>query len=599
MPNLKFHPQISTRDLGPEILLGGGVKFTAWAPEKSSVEATIQPPRGRERRILFEKDEKGYFIGFDAEGAAGDRYTISVDGKAGLPDIASRFQPCGLFGPSEVVDAGKFVWQAKDWRRPPWQGQVIYELHIGTFTKDGTFQSAIRRLDHLVDLGITVVEVMPVAECSGERNWGYDGVLLFAPYHAYGSPDDMRAFVDACHLRGIAVMLDVVYNHIGAVGDVTDAYSKYFSHVEDDGAWGKSFDLEGDNSGPVRHFLLQNVRYWLEDFRIDGFRLDATHAIRDRSEKHLLAEISELASAHAAFVTAEDERNKADFLRPASEGGIQLDAVWADDFHHSARVMLTKESHSYYGNYEGSIRELAETLQHGWYYRGQKNSRNLRGRGTACQHVAPERFIHCISNHDQVGNRPFGERLHQTISPESYRALSLFFCLMPYTPLLFMGQEWSAGSPFLYFTDHPPDFGKLVSEGRQREFGFAAQEHGSAIPDCQADKTFNASKLDWAELSRPPHSGVLALYRDALRLRRELFGGSNPARQLWRTETSSEHLSLIYQLPLGMIEVAFWPFARRPGNANEISKLLLRSGDERYGPVDDSAAETIILRREG
>ena len=592
---LEFVVGTSTHSLGTHIV-AEGVSYAAWAPERSMMEITIHAASlGSARKLVLEKNKDGYFTGIDPEGRAGDRYTFCVDGHEGLPDLASRYQPEGLNGPSMVIDPRAYSWKAKGWKRPVWQGHVLYELHLGTFTQEGTFSAAIQHLDYLADLGVTAVELLPVIQCTGTRNWGYDGVLLFAPYHVYGKPDEMRAFIDECHLRGLAVILDVVYNHIGAIGDSTDFYSRFISHSKNNGAWGKSFNLHGENSRPVRHLLLQNIDYWLDEFRIDGFRLDATHAIHDESEKHLLVQASELIHAHDAFVTAEDDRNTAEILKPLEDGGWHLDAVWSDDFHHAVRVSQTKENHSYLGRYTGSFEEIADTLRHGWYFRGQTHPKLHKPKGTPCDHLPPERFIDCISNHDQVGNRPFGERLHQTISPESYRAISLFFCLIPYTPMLFMGQEWAASSPFLYFTDHPGHFGELVAEGRKREFKFDAHKPGCTLPDCQAEATFHNSKLRWNELLHSPHRDVLSLYRAGLKLRRDFFGERNPGRECWKVEADSNRLSLTYQWPQRVLEVTLGLPLNGKNATMARGETLLRSNDPRFGgQIVDEGLEAVV-----
>jgi maltooligosyltrehalose trehalohydrolase len=585
----------ATRSLGAEVI-PEGVHYTVWAPERKKVSVIVQADKPR--TLILAKDATGYFTGIDPSGREGDRYTLTIDDRENLPDLASRYQPDGVFGPSMVIDPNAFALQTPDWKRPAWNGHILYELHVGTFTTQGTFRSAINKLDYLADLGVTAVELMPVTECTGTRNWGYDGVLLFAPYHPYGTPDDMRAFVDACHARGLAVVLDAVYNHIGAVGDVTEAYSKHISHPENTGAWGKGFNLDGDHSAPVRHFLLQNIHYWLEEFRIDGYRLDATHAIRDKSEVHLLVQATEIIHAHGGFVTAEDDRNSAEILKPRADGGYQLDAVWSDDFHHTMRVSQTREEHSYLGNYAGTLEEMAETLRHGWFFRGQPHPKLRKPRGTASLHLAPERFVCCISNHDQVGNRPFGERLHDSISPEAWRALSLFFCLIPYTPMLFMGQEWAASSPFFYFTDHPEDFGKLVMAGRRREFKFDAQQHHQPLPDCQAEATFRDSKLNWDELQKSPHRENLSLYREALQLRRKWFGTKNPTRGTWNVEVRSGRLIIDYRLPEINFSVALSPTQCASNDAIDSGTVLLRSNDPRFGgSSDNSLPETIVVTR--
>ena len=581
-------------------LTPGGVRYTVWALGKKAVELRLRRSGfDREETLALEKTENGYFTVLDRSGGAGDLYTFCVDGQQALPDLASRYQPQGLSGPSMVIDPTAYSWKTSNWKRPAWGGQVIYELHVGTFTAEGTFRAAMERLNHLVELGVTTVELMPLAECTGTRNWGYDGILLFAPYHSYGTPDDLRAFIDACHGQGIAVILDVVYNHIGAVGDCSHLYSQYFALTDDTGTWGKSFNLDGDHSRPVRNFLLQNATYWLDEFRLDGFRFDATHAIKDASKKHFMADAMELIRARKAVATVEDDRNSSDLFKPLREGGWQIDAAWADDFHHTARVSQTKENHSYLGKYTGSLEEIADTLQHGWHYRGQMPPGMDEARGTACQHLPPECFIHCISNHDQVGNRAFGERLNQMIPPGAYRALSLLFCLTPYTPLLFMGQEWAASSPFLFFCDHPPDFGRLVTEGRKREFKFDAAAHHQPLPDCQAESTFRDSKLRWDELRESSPRETLALYREALSLRRDYFGGKNPPRDLWSVEVGPDHLSINYQWPTRSLKVTFW--TSRPAEQKISSEnVLLRSNEERFGgSAHDTGPETIVTGTTG
>jgi maltooligosyltrehalose trehalohydrolase len=576
-------------DLSPE-----GVRYIAWAPEKQKVTAHIRRIESNEESELpLTKTDDGYFTALDEKGRAGDLYTFAVDDQQGLPDLASRYQPQGLSGPSMVVDPKAYTWKTTHWKRPSHE-QVIYEMHVGTFTQEGTYRAACGRLDHLIELGVTTVELMPLAECTGTRNWGYDGVLLFAPYHPYGKPDDLRAFIDACHGHGLAVILDVVYNHIGAVGDSTHSYSKFFAHPEDTGAWGKGYNLDGENSRPVRHFLLQNVAYWLDEFRIDGFRFDATHAIRDGSPKHFIAEAVEFVHARNGTAIAEDERNSANLFKPIRDGGWLFDAAWSDDFHHTLRVSLTHEKHGYLGNFTGTTDEIADTLRNGWHYRGQTPQYGKGPRGTESIHLPTSCFVYCISNHDQVGNRPFGDRLNQFISPAAYRAVSLFLCLTPYVPLIFMGQEWAASSPFLFFCDHPADFGRLVTEGRQREFQFAADKSGKPLPDCQAESTFLESKLRWDESSQPPHREMFLLYREALRLRRECFAGQNPPRDCWTVEAGTDRVSLLYRWPKRSLEVTFW--LSQKSDATE--KALLSSSEERFGgKPGETGPQTIVISR--
>ena len=446
-------------DVGP-LLHESGVTYRVWAMGRNSVEVRIERPGRAERVLRLEPmGEMGYFCGTDPEGEAGDLYKFSIDDGMPIPDFVSHYQPQGVLGPSMVVDAAGHDWQAKDWKRPAWSGQVVYECHIGTFTPEGTFRSAIEKLDHLCSLGITAIEIMPVAEWAGVRGWGYDGVMLFAPHHAYGTPDDFRTLIDACHLRGLAVILDVVFNHLGPEGNFSHQYSDYFFHESKDTQWGQNFNLDGRNSEPVRALLRQNIRYWLEDFRIDGFRMDATHAIHDPSPVHILTEVAAVVHEHGGFIIAEDDRNLRTILEPREKGGWNFDALWSDDFHHTIRVSQTREQQYYFSMFKGTAEEIARTLQDGWFYSGQAMPLTNKARGTPGRDFPPECFVYCISNHDQAGNRLVGERLHHDISPASYRALSLFLCLTPYTPMLFMGQEWGADSPFLYFTDMPDDLG--------------------------------------------------------------------------------------------------------------------------------------------
>jgi maltooligosyltrehalose trehalohydrolase len=421
-----------------------------------------------------------------------------------------------------VVDPGDYLWSDQAWSPPPVSELIIYELHIGTFTAEGTFDAAIGKLDHLVDLGVTAVEIMPVADFPGARNWGYDGVLLYAPARVYGGPNDLRGLVDAAHQRGLAVILDVVYNHLGPDGNYLGAYSRDYFNPEHKTPWGDGLNFE---LKPVREFFVENTCYWRREFHIDGFRLDATHAIADTSSKHVLAEIAEVVHSLGGFVIAEDERNEPQLLLPPERGGMGLDAIWADDFHHVVRVMLTGTREGYYKSYEGTADELATTLEHGWLFEGRERQHRGRGQPAAAAGLLPEQLIFCITNHDQTGNHAFGARLNHLVSPTAFRAASALLCLVPFTPLIFMGQEWAASSPFQYFTDHEPRLGHLVTEGRREEFrGFAAFRDPTArekIPDPQREEACLQSKLRWDEIAKGRHAATLRLYREFLQLRRQ------------------------------------------------------------------------------
>ncbi len=500
-----------------------GVTYCLWAPETREAAVDIERD-GSTRMIKLESRPDGYHIGQDPSGLAGDAYGFRLDGGPLLPDPASRGQQHDAHGRSLVIDPRRYQWQTASWTRPPFRDLVIYELHVGTFTREGTFLAAAEHLEYLRDLGITAIELMPIADFPGSRNWGYDGVLIYAPERCYGTPDDLRVLVDRAHGYGIAVILDVVYNHFGPDGNYMSTYSPHYFNDRHHTPWGNAFNFDGDMAGPVRDFFLNNPAYWMNDFRVDGFRFDATHQIPDDTVPHILQELTQKVHRLGGYAIAEDERNEALVIEDATGGGHGFDGVWADDFHHSARKMQTGESHSYLQDFEGSTAELTSILQHGWLYRGQFSKFIEKPRGTSCRHLPPERFVHCISNHDQVGNRAFGERLGQIISPDAYRALSMLICLTPYTPMLFMGQEWSASTPFLFFTEHEVELGLKITEGRRKEFAFfpefADEKLREKIPDPQASSTFINSKLNWDEPGTPGHSGILELYRTCLQLRR-------------------------------------------------------------------------------
>ncbi len=519
-------------------LRAGGVRYRVWAPESERVEVEISRNHSLRRTLFLTRNAAGYHEGIDGEGAAGDLYKFRVDGSGPFPDPASRWQPEGVHGPSAVVDPSSFEWRHRGWSRPPFRDLVIYELHIGTFTAEGTFLAAIDRLRYLRELGVNAIEIMPVADFPGARNWGYDGVALYAPSRAYGHPDDLRALVDVAHGQGIAVILDVVYNHFGPDGNYLGAYTKLFFNHHHPTPWGDGFNFDGEHCGPVRSFFLSNALYWMDEFHIDGFRFDATHAIADNSPRHILEEIVGAVHARGGYAIAEDAGNDARLLISPSENGCGFDGVWADDFHHNIRVAGTGERESYLSDFTGTPEELVDTLQHGWHYRGQYSKSKRGKRGSECRHIAPRHFVHCISNHDQTGNRAFGERLNHLVDPELYRAASALLCLTPYTPMLFMGQEWAAGTPFQFFTDHNDELGKLVTEGRRKEFkefaAFRDPEKRAAIPDPQSAQTFANSKLDWREIKGD--APVLQLYRACLALRRDHPAFRPQSRDTWQIE---------------------------------------------------------------
>lgn len=503
---------------------GNGTHFRVWAPLKRTVEVVVEKSGGF--TVPLTKAADGTYSGFSANVHPGDRYRYRLDGHGPFPDPASRFQPEGVHGPSEVVDPGRFLWSDASWRGVAQEGLVIYELHVGTFSPAGTYAGVMERLPQLVELGVNAVELLPLADFPGQRNWGYDGVSLYAPARCYGRPDDLCQLVDACHRHGLAVFLDVVYNHLGPDGNYLGAFCDYyFSRGKND--WGTALNFDGPHSEQVRRFFIENALHWIHDYHFDGLRLDATHVIVDNSPKPILAEISETVHAslpgRQVLLIAEDHRNLAAMYQPIDKGGWGLDGVWADDFHHQLQRFLAGDHEAYYRDFTGSMADLAKTIRQGWFYTGQHSVHGNKKRGTDPRDLSPATFVVFLQNHDQAGNRALGERLHHYVDLPAYRAASALLLGSPLTPLLFMGQEWAASTPFLFFTDHHQKLGKLVTEGRRREFkqfsAFSDPQARERIPDPQALATFQASRLNWEERGREPHASILRLYRTLLQLR--------------------------------------------------------------------------------
>jgi maltooligosyltrehalose trehalohydrolase len=423
-----------------------------------------------------------------------------------------------------VIDPSTFTWTDTDWRGLTMDGLVIYELHVGAYTPEGTYEALIEQLPELKRLGVDAIELMPVAEFPGSRNWGYDGVDLFAPTRNYGCPDDLRLLVDAAHREGLGVLLDVVYNHLGPDGNYLRLYSDDYFTNRHHTPWGDGINYDGPNSHYVRNLVIANACYWIREFHFDGLRLDATDAIVDESPVDIVAEITETVRATATknvVVISEEARNDVRTIRPPEAGGYGLDAIWADDFHHELRVYLTGARENYYANYLGSMDSIAKAINEGFIYQGQTSPRTGKPRGTKVTDEPASAFVFCIQNHDQVGNRPFGERLHHEIDLGRYAVASALLLFAPQPPVLFMGQEFAASTPFLFFTDHEPQLGRLVTEGRRREFSgfrvFAEEDMRESIPDPQAESTFCSSKLKLDERQR--NAGIYELYRALLDLR--------------------------------------------------------------------------------
>jgi maltooligosyltrehalose trehalohydrolase len=502
------------------------VHARVWAPGRQSVELVFEDDPTGDSDSPLTSEGSGYFSGYTANAAMGTRYRFRLDGGDAFPDPASRFQPDGPHGPSMVVDPARFEWTDRDWGGVSIEGQVIYELHIGTFTLEGTYLGAIDRLPDLVDTGITVLEIMPVADFAGRFGWGYDGVNLFAPTRLYGTPDDLRALVDAAHRLELGVILDVVYNHFGPDGNYLGQFSPHYVGNKAT-EWGNALNFDGEHSAPVREYILTNARYWIDEFHFDGLRLDATQQVFDSSTPHILAEVAgavrSAARGRETIVVAENEPQQTSLVRPLRDGGYALDALWNDDFHHCARVAATGRSEAYYSGYRGTAQELISAAKYGFLYQGEWYAWQHQGRGRPALDLPPSKFVLFTQNHDQVANSRAGHRLHQETSPGRYRALTSLLLLLPQTPMLFQGQEFAASTPFLYFADHDADLAKRVRDGRGEflsQFPSLASMNGTAPIDDPSDSwTFVRCKLDWSE--RQKHREALDLHRDLLRIRRE------------------------------------------------------------------------------
>ncbi|OWK34771.1 malto-oligosyltrehalose trehalohydrolase [Fimbriiglobus ruber] len=509
-------------------LTADGVHFRVWAPTRRQVEVAIQKESTHSEAYPLTAEGNGYFSGLVAGLTDRALYRFRLDGGPDTyPDPVSRFQPEGPHGPSQVVDPNRYIWRDLGWKGVSLRGQVLYEMHVGTFTKEGTWAAARRELPELAALGITCLEVMPVAEFPGKFGWGYDGVNLFATTRLYGSPDDFRQFVDTAHAHGLGVILDVVYNHLGPDGNYLEQFAPAYFTDKYETDWGKAINYDGDNSAPVREFFAMNAAFWVDEYHIDGLRLDATQNIYDDSPDHILAVITrsvrEAARGRATILVAENEPQETKLVRPADRGGYGLDALWNDDFHHTALVAMTGRSEAYRSDYGGSPQELISAVKYGYLYQGQWYSWQDQRRGHPAFDLDPPAFVTFIQNHDQVANSGRGYRAHQLTSPGRYRAMTTLMLLAPGTPMLFQGQEFASSAPFLFFADHVPDLAALVAKGRVEFLQQFQSLHDPAMREVfakphEAD-TFTRCKLDFAE--REIHAPLYRLTRDLLQIRRK------------------------------------------------------------------------------
>jgi maltooligosyltrehalose trehalohydrolase len=499
----------------------GTAQFRVWAPEARRIDVVFE---GEDcKPFALTRQNGGYFSGATRTSARLYKYRVEDSGP--WPDPCSRFQPHGVHGASLLVDPNAFQWSDANWRGVGIERQVIYELHVGAFTPEGTFDAAVAKLEYLRELGVTVLEIMPVAECPGRWNWGYDGVQLYAPYHRYGDHEALKRFVDRAHALELAVILDVVYNHLGPDGNYLGHYSPYYFSKRYRTDWGVPFNLDGEHNAGARDFLIGNACYWIREFHLDGFRLDATQSIFDASKTHLLAELTQRARAVAQprriLFIAENEPQCSEHLLPVNAGGFGMDAMWNDDFHHSARVALTGSRDGYFHDYSGRAQEFLSCVRRGFLYQGQWYGWQKQSRGSPLHDRDAAACVIFLQNHDQVGNTATGTRIQSNSAPSRYRALATLLLLAPQTPMLFMGQEFGASTTFMFFADHTAELSRQVHAGRRefaRQFGAYADPRLQAlIPDPGAERTFLGSKLDWSECDR--HCSILALHRELLRLR--------------------------------------------------------------------------------
>lgn len=519
---------------GAQVLDNGSVRFRLWAPGARLVELALDTPSGEVCRTLAGPRDGWYEIVTDAA-HVGSRYRFRIDANLCVPDPASRHQPEDVHGVSEVVDPRAYAWQDRGWRGRLWEEAVLYELHVGSFSPEGTFDGVRRRLDYLADLGVTAIELMPVADFPGTRNWGYDGVLPFAPDSRYGRPEDLKRLVDAAHARGLMMFLDVVYNHFGPEGNYLHVYAKKFFTDRHHTPWGAAINFDGADSRVVRDFFIHNALYWLEEYHLDGLRLDAVHAIIDDSRPDILEELAETvhtqigADRHVHLVL-ENEHNQSRYLQRDTEGRARhYVAQWNDDIHHVWHVLVTGEHGGYYADYaDKPLVQLGRCLTEGFAYQNDPSAyRGGARRGEVSRGLPPTAFVSFLQNHDQIGNRAFGERLTQLAAPEALRAMTAILLLAPQPPLLFMGEEWGARQPFPFFCDFGPDLAAAVTAGRRKEFArfpqFSDPAARERIPDPNAEATFASAVLDWQAKDTKAHAPWLQLYRDLLALRRRLI----------------------------------------------------------------------------
>jgi maltooligosyltrehalose trehalohydrolase len=593
----------NAKRLGANRLADGRWEFLLWAPNARSVSLHLLHSG---ELLTMAPLSRGYFRRTVENLEPDTRYFFQLDGARELPDPASRFQPEGVHGPSEVVDLNQFHWTDQNWQGRTLERSIFYEIHVGTYTAQGTFDALIPHIPELVELGITTVELMPVAQFPGSRNWGYDGVYPFAPQNSYGGPEPLQRFVNAAHEQGLSVALDVVYNHLGPEGNYLNAYGPYFTDRYRT-PWGQALNFDGAGSDEVRRFFIENALYWLENYHFDALRLDAVHGIFDFSARHFLTEIKSAVGAlskrlgRMIHCIAESDLNDSRLLLNHEQGGYDLDAQWSDDFHHSVHRLLTGEDRGYYADF-GGIGPLAATLRDGWYYKGQYSHYRQRRHGNSPRGIAASQVVVCNQNHDQVGNRAAGERLSSLVNFEALKLAAGITLLSPFVPLLFMGEEYGETAPFQYFTSHgDPELVEAVRRGRREEFAAFGWEAEKAVPDPQDESTFLRSKPDHSRKSEEPHRTLLRLYQNLIRTRREYDLGDPAPRSV--REIGDSALLVLRQAERSQ-QLMIFNFGKSPMplNLTDIPgtwRMVMNSADASWNSPGHDLPDQITLNADG
>ena len=588
--------------VGANRLPDGSWEFLVWAPHARTV--SVHFVSGCREIIPTDPLADGYHRATIKTLTPGSEYFYKLDGERDLPDPASRFQPQGVHGPSRIVDPEAFRWTDGKWNGIPLGRSIFYELHVGTYTSEGSFDAVIPHLQELAALGVTTIELMPIAQFPGSRNWGYDGVYMFAPQNSYGGPESLQRLVNAAHQQGLAVALDVVYNHLGPEGNYLTAYGPYFTDRYRT-PWGQAINFDGEGSDEVRRFFIQNALYWLEDYHFDALRLDAVHGIFDFGARHFLAELKSSVAdlsqrlGRPLHLIAESDLNDSRLLADPERGGYGLDAQWSDDFHHSVHTLLTRENLGYYSDF-GGIPPLATTLRDGWYYSGQHSNYRKRGHGNSAHGIPPAKFVVCNQNHDQIGNRAAGERLSSLVNFEGLKLAAGINLLSPFVPMLFMGEEYGENAPFQYFTSHgDPDLVEAVRRGRREEFAAFGWEGN--VPDPQDEQTFARSALNHSLKQEEPHQTLWRFYQRLIQIRDEQSLGtlSSPSVRelggcalLIMRENASQQLATIYNF------AEFPVTLNLPDLAGKWSTVIHSADASWNGPERNLASQITLLPAE-